>query len=354
MRTDEPSEGLLWERVDALIDRAPSEADIRGHRLEVLAARRLRSRALPIPEDFAALERLAAIVSMTAPLVLSHVRAAYDAPTIVMKGPELAAYYPETALRWYGDIDLLVEDVAEAQQALLAAGFEEVGAPELYVGIHHVRPLRAPGTPLPVELHSRPKWFGPSSPPRTDELFAAAVPGTTGVPGMLALPPEEHVVLLAAHSWAHEPLRRLRDLVDIAAVVAHGDRARAEALAEAWGVGRLWKTTLAAVDAVFADRRTPWSMRVWAQNLRRVHERTVLENHLQRWLSDFFAMPPADALARVPKTLTSEIRPAADESWRDKLLRMSLAFRNATQRRSVHERAHDERRDDRPSAGQSA
>jgi hypothetical protein len=335
--------GGLWEAVDALIDRAPSEDDLRSHRLEVLAARRYRAVGRPVPPDFVAQERLAAIALLTAPIVLERVRVAYGGPAMVLKGPEVAARYPDPTLRGYGDIDLLVPDAEEAQQALLAAGFELVGDPELYVDIHHLRPVLANGVPLAVEVHSRPKWLEPLARPSTQMLFEVAQPSATGVAGILAPSPAQQALLLAVHSWAHEPLRRLRDMIDVAAVAAAADRSEIEALAREWGVERIWRTTIAAIDALLADRRTPWVLRMWAQNLGRVRERTVLENHLQRWLSDFWAMPPLAAARGLPRTFVDEVGPGGDESWGNKLTRTVLAVRNASHRRSHHDRELDHR-----------
>ena len=215
---DRGSDDGLWRRVDALIDSAPSEGDLRSHRLEVLAARRLRAAGRVVPPDFMMQERLAAIAAITAPRVLECVAAAYPRRAIVLKGPEVAALYPAPGMRNYWDIDLLVEDSEEAHLTLRQAGFEPVGDPALYVGIHHLRPLRPPAMPLPVEIHSRPKWLADHPPPPVTELFDAAIPSITGVDGILTLPPAHHALLLAVHSWAHEPLRRLRDMVDIAAM----------------------------------------------------------------------------------------------------------------------------------------
>ena len=83
-----------------------------------------------------------------------------------------------------------------------------------------------------------------------DELLAAARPRAEGPAGILVLPPEHHVLLLAVHSWAHEPLRRLRDIVDIALVGAAADRHETERLARRWGIERLWVTTRAVVESV--------------------------------------------------------------------------------------------------------
>ena len=65
----------LWSRVDELIDRAPNLDDLRSHRLEPLAARRFRELGRPVPDDFAAEARGAAIASLAAPLLLERVRA---------------------------------------------------------------------------------------------------------------------------------------------------------------------------------------------------------------------------------------------------------------------------------------
>jgi Uncharacterised nucleotidyltransferase len=338
-----PCGGDLWEAVDRLIDRAPTEEDVRAHRLEVLAGRRYRMVGRPVPPDFVAQERLAGLVALATPLVLERVRAAYEGPAIVLKGPQVAARYPDPALRVYGDIDLLVPDARAVQHALLANGFHLVGDPKIYVDIHHLRPLAVNGLPTHVEIHSSPKWVDGLVPPATEILFETARRGSTGVPGVLALPPAYEAVLLAAHSWAHEPLRRLRDLIDVAVVAREADDAEMAALARTWGIKKIWATTVAVIDSLFADERNPWALRLWARNLPRARERTVLENHLQRWLSAFWAMSPPAAARGLPRTFLDEIRRGPGEGWPDKFRRTWLAFGNATRRRSFHDRALDER-----------
>jgi putative nucleotidyltransferase-like protein len=335
--------GDLWGAVDALIDRAATEDDIRAHRLEVLAARRYRMLGRPVPPDFVAQERLAGLVALTTPLVIERIRAAYDGPAIVLKGPEVAARYPDPAVRGYGDIDVLVPNAETAHHALLSAGFRAVGDPDLYVDIHHLRPLAVNGLPIQVEIHSGPKWLDGGAPPPTELLFESARPSVTGIPGLLALPPAQEAVLLAVHSWAHEPLRRLRDMVDVAAVLRLADRAEIAALSRAWGVERVCATTIAAVDALFAGRELPWALKLWAQNLPRARERTVFESHLQCWLSDFWAMSPIGAIRHLPRTLLEEIRPQVDEGWGEKAHRSALAIGNASRRRSCHHRGLAER-----------
>ena len=189
--------------------------------------------------------------------LLSAVREAYDGQMLLLKGPEVAACYPDPALRPSKDLDILVDNAEGAQRALLAAGFEPGGASgdDYYVGLHHLRPLRMPGeTAAFVEVHRRPGWVKFVDPPTTRELLAAATEGATGVPGVLALPPPHHALVLAAHSWDERPMRRLLDLIDIAAVTTGRDRAEIHALASGWGLSRLWRTTAAAVDATLSGK----------------------------------------------------------------------------------------------------
>ena len=332
-----PAGDAIWEGVDRLIDRAPTLADLRNHRIELLAARRWRAQGRAVPEDIAELERRSALNRLVVPRLLERVREAYDGPILIHKGPETAAHYPDPILRYFGDVDLIVPNAHEAQRALLSAGFEEIGDPAFFVDIQHLQPLRWPKLPLRVEIHSQPKWVSSLPAPSSEELFAASVPSTTTIEGLLALPPEHHVLLLSAHSWAHEPLRLLRDVVDIAAVADAADPAEIQRLARAWGMSRLWKSVESAVYAVLTDGRRPPSVRFWARNLVLARERTVLENHLQRWLSDFSILPPGRAAAGLPETLKQEIVPRGEEGWGRKLRRTRRAVRNSRRRRSEHD-----------------
>ena len=337
----------LWAAVDRLVERAPTVAALRGHRLELFAARRWRELGRDVPADVVQRERAAGVIPLTVPALLSRIRDAYDGPAILHKGPEVAAAYPDPSLRVFGDIDLLVPDAEQAQEALLAGGFELTGDAELYIDIHHLQPLRWRELPLVVEIHSRPKWIESSTPPDAGELFDVAVPSRVA-DGFLALPPAEHALLLAAHSWAHEPLRRIRDLVDIAALTTDADLTAIDEVARRWDVLRLWRATHEALDFLLADGRKPLSLRTWARSLPQVRERTVLEHHLERWLADFWVSPPIRAAAGIPRTLVDEVRPAPDETWRTKLARTGRAFRNAARRRSEHreELARNTRRRD--------
>jgi Uncharacterised nucleotidyltransferase len=326
----------LWRAVDAAVARAPTLADLYSHRLELFGARQLRAAGHEVPEDLRERERRAAIGALALPLLLTRVRVSVDGPLVLIKGAELAARYPDPSLRSFADVDVLTPDARAAQEGLLAAGFVEIGEPRLYVDIHHLRPLAFPGLPLVVEIHSRPKWLAGLSAPTVDDVLADAVPAAIPVGGVLAPSAAKHALLVAAHSWAHEPLRLLRDIVDYAAISRETDPSELQAVAAEWGVTRLLRSTDEAARAVLYGQPLPRSMRLWAQNLGLARERTVLENHLQRWLSDFWILPPAAAVRRWPTILENELLPDRGESWRRKFNRTKLALRNARRRRSEH------------------
>jgi Uncharacterised nucleotidyltransferase len=337
----EPEPTWLWAAVDRLVEESSEDDldDLIEHRIHLLAARRWRALGRPVPPAVVREERLAALGVITAPLVLRRVRELSEGPILLLKGPEAAARYPDPALRPFKDLDLLVADAPAVQRALLEAGFKPVGNPALYVGIHHQRPLWLPGQPLVVEIHSEPKWPDGIAPPPVDELFALGVPSAVGVAGVHALPGPVHALTLAAHSWAHEPLRRLIELVDVAALAHEGDRTELAALARRWGIERIWRATLGASDALLSsERRRTWPLRLWARNLEDVRGRTVLESHLERWLAGYWSHPPAQALREMLSAAAREVRPAQGESWQAKLVRTRRAFQNAFAARTAHDR----------------
>jgi len=272
-----PVDRRLWEGVDRALARAPRLDDVLRHQLGPLEARRLGALGQTVPDALIRAEHAAVIATLTAPVVLARAREAYEGRIVLMKGPAVAARYPDPVLRGFKDLDLLVEDAAEAQRALVRAGFQAVGDPALYDGIHHLRPLALAGLPLTVEVHSAPKWIEGLEPPATAALVDAALAGGGELEGVTTLPDAHHAIVLAAHAWAHEPLRRLRDLVDVAAVAQGVDRDELREVAAAWGVERVWRTTIGAADALFLGGRPPWAVRTWARNVAKARERTVLE-----------------------------------------------------------------------------
>jgi hypothetical protein len=334
----------VWAAVDALIDRAPSLDDLREHRLQLLAERRWLLAGKPIPERLVAEKTLAAALDLPVPSLLARIAAAWQGTKVIMKGPELASRYPDGLLRAAGDVDLLVEDAGGAHAALCGAGFVVTGDPRRYVEIHHLQPLIWPGIPVRIEFHHAPKWVDGLEPPSTAELLALSIPSRAGVEGFLTLTPAAHLVVLAVHAWAHEPLGSLRDLIDIAVIMPEADEEEIEELARRWGVSRIWRTTHAAAAALFAGGRPPIAMHLWARHLEAARGRTVAESHLERWISPYWALPPRTALTRTVRRIAEETRPVPGELWRTKLSRARLAVRNAGVRRSSHQRLLEESR----------
>ena len=331
-------EAELWRGVDRLIDRGSSLADLRSHGLHLLAARSLRGRGIPVPDQLAREESAAGRRELAASVVLTRIRSSYDGRMLLMKGPEVAARYPP-GCRPFGDLDILAEDPELAQRTLVEAGFEQIGFDDPYYdGLHHLRPLRFPEAPSPiVEIHRRPNWVEWVDPPPNRELFAAAVPSVCEVAGFLALAPPHQALALAAHSWIEMPLRRILDLVDIVAVAPPGPaRREARALASRWGLERIWDTTVAAADSLIFEAPTPLALRVWARNLHQVRDRTVLENHIRRWLSGFWALPPAGAAKAGLVAVARDLRPAPTEPWTSKMRRAREAARNPSRPAADH------------------
>jgi hypothetical protein len=310
-----------WDRVDTLVDRAAGPRDLFVHRLHLIAAQRARTLGNPVDPALADAARGAAIRALALAPLLARVRASYDGRLLVMKGPEVAARYRHPGTRDFKDVDLLAEDAAGAQRAMLAAGFVEVDDASIYEDIHHLRPLMWPGLPLLIELHSEPKWVPWGDPPSAGELFEAA---TVAADGLLRPDPAQHAVLLAVHGWAHEPLRRLGDLLDVA-VMSEGDPAAA---ARAWGCERLWATSERAADALFGVSPTPPSVRVWGRHLAEVRERSVFETHLTRWLDPLWTAPARPGRA-ARRALAEDLLPAGGEGWAPKLSRARRAARGA-------------------------
>jgi hypothetical protein len=330
----------LWRSVDRLIDRAPDVAGLRAHRLHLLAARRWRTLGQAVPAELVRDERLAAMRVLTAPVVLQRVREACDGPLVLVKGLEVASHYPDPALRPFIDVDVIVPDADAVQEALVAAGFTPMAAAE-HVAEYHLTPLRPPGLPVRVEVHRKPRWIASFDGPSHD-FFSLAVESRTGVAGVAALPPAHHAMILAAHSWAHEPLRRALDLVDIAVLCQNEEERELRTLARSYGLERVWRTTETARRALLADGRVPLSVRIWARNLAALRERTVFEFHLARCLADFWAVPPRRAVAGLASALADDVLPRPGETWRTRLARARLALRNAGAARSEHERERNE------------
>lgn len=329
---------VLWDVLDRILDRAAGLDDLRAHRLQLLAAQRLRARGQELPPGLADEERRASVTALVAAEVLTAIRNAATEPFVVFKGPEIASLYPHPSTRSFTDLDVLTERPVEMHRALRAGGFEEVGDPRLYEGIHHLRPLALPHLPLPVEIHSRAKWVDWHRGLHAADVVRQAVPGSMGVDGISAPAPEHHTLILAAHSWAHEPLRRIADLLDVGASAERSDGAVVAELAERWGLGAVWRTTRRVIDALAAGETTPPPGLGWARSVFEVRERTVFESHLESWLSPYAARPPLRAFGDMARAILLDVRRDSGEPWARKLRRSSHAVAASGRPRSEHDR----------------
>jgi hypothetical protein len=293
-----------------------------------------------VPTDLLNQERWAAMVSMGAPVLLKRAGAAYGGQLMLMKGPEVAARYRHPSDRGFYDLDLLADDAAAAQAALLAAGFVQFGDPTGYRNPQHLCPLIWPGIPLIIELHRRP-GYPPWLPPlNVLNLFNDAVPSVTAASdGLLAPSPEAHALLLAAHSWTHQPLGRLGDLLDIAVISRGSGRGRVDELARAWGWEPMWRVVHAVAEAVLCDDNArPMSLSTWGRHLRSARQRTVLEGHLARIAAPASALPVRLTPRAVAQVMRSTASRRDDEPWTDKFRRSRLAVAHAFMEVSAHDR----------------
>jgi hypothetical protein len=324
-----PMSAALWSVTDELVDRAPNTRALRAHGLHLLAGARLRALGRPVPEEIVADEWHAALATLAVPALLERARAAYDGQLMVMKGPEVALRYPDPALRAYRDIDLLADDAEAAERALLGAGFQAMGSAEVDDVGYHVCPLVWPGLSLCIEVHRWPHWVEGLELPPVRELLDAAEPSGLGVAGILAPAPHHHALLLAGHAWVHEPLRRLVELIDVAAFMEETDREAVRKLARRWGCNRVWHTTELAVDSLLYGTARSLPLRTWARHLSRARERTVLESRVQRLAGPAWGLPMREVPRAVLGAGAVHVRRHDGERWREKLARTGKLVRNA-------------------------
>jgi Uncharacterised nucleotidyltransferase len=339
--------GAIWEAVNRCIDSIADLATLEANRIHLLAATRWRTLGREVPTELQSAERRAALVTLVGPALLTEIRDVIETPLVLHKGPEIAARYPDPALRYYTDLDVLVRDAQRAQSALLAAGFVEMGDPAHYAGGPHGRPLVKPACPLLIELHDRPNWPSWLGRPPIEELFEAAVPSSLGVEGVLTLDPLHHALVVATHSWRHGPMSRIGDLVDVIVMASGLDAGDLQRTARRWGVERLWRTTSQTADAVLFEAHEPWALRTWARNLRTGRERTVFEAHLGWWLSGFSAVGARRGVGVMGSQVARNLVPADGETWGAKLKRTRMAVRNARSVKSDHDAELERARADR-------
>jgi len=315
----------LWDAVDLLL----ADATLPGvltHKLGPLAANRLRGLGEALPQRLALEERTASIAMLLAIPLLERVRANCDGPLVLTKGPEMALLYPGRARR-FDDLDILVDNSEGVQRALLDAGFAErhdqLFTPswprDLTDGAHHIPLVMTTG--LTIEVHKSPRRPDRLRPLPTWEILDAAVPSGLGVAGISAPAPLHHALMIAAHTWHHGPLQALRDLIDIAAISAQVGKRELDRTSKAWGMGRLWRTTERAIDALFYGGRETFPLWTWSRHLGSVRNRTSFEKHVTQVLGSYWGMPPRVATVLAIHELRIRVKPAPREFWRQRVTR---------------------------------
>ena len=326
-----PADPSLWRSVDRLIAGAIASrgGDLDGvlaHKVGPLAAGWYERSQTLVPHVLHEEQRAASLGVLLAPTLVQRIRDAVEGELVLLKGPEVAARYPPGGRR-FSDVDVLVRDADAAQAALMRAGFVEADEGVDLDDHHHLHPLRYPAIWLSVEVHSAPNWpVHHTAAPPVEEVFEAAVPSVLQIDGVSAPTPLHHALLLAAHAWRHQPLHLLRDLLDVAALADGVPAAELQLTAERWGVGRLWRTTWAAAEALFYGSPDPLPFKLWARHLRPVRPQTVLEEHLQRWLHPFWEQPFGRALGDSLRMIGSDVTPAAGQTWGAKLTQSADAL----------------------------
>jgi N-acetylmuramoyl-L-alanine amidase len=125
-------------------------------------------------------------------------------PVVALKGIGhlVRGVWPDPADRVMVDLDLLVptDSAADAQERLIAAGYELVPDHERAPDRHHLNPLRRPDRPGSIEVHVEPLSRGYGRALRASEVFAAAraVPGH---PTVLVPSPTHTAVIALAHAY---------------------------------------------------------------------------------------------------------------------------------------------------------
>ena len=224
----------------------------------------------------------------------------------MLKGPEVAGRYPPGG-RGFGDIDLLTPDPDTTRRALIANGLRRRGGrarrPASRQAAHLARASAEARAPSSIN------WPQRLRPPETAEIFEASIPSVIGVEGLRAPRATHHALILAAHSWEHRPLRIIRDLLDVALLSAESDARALAETAHRWGLGRLWRTTHTAAASLFYGGRTSIPLLTWARHLRDVRDYTVFEQHLERVMSPFWALPTTQRAAARGRSTPGRVPP---------------------------------------------
>jgi len=145
-----------------------------------------------------------------------------EVPTLVIKGAAIGAFYPDPALRPYGDLDLLVpQSCLERAEAALNRLDYWCSKPKAWWSdtLYHLPPMVRDGGWLTVEIHWRLEQEGAVGRLPTRDLWARAVSWGVGGQPAFRLDSVDMALHLCQHAVVqhrtHLGLRPLCDLVQV-------------------------------------------------------------------------------------------------------------------------------------------
>jgi hypothetical protein len=218
-----------------MIDSCRDTERLELHGLSALAVAHWSSTGQPVPKELVGVHRHQAVAWLQTEELLRELHSILQRPLLVLKGIEVAKHYPEPGWRRLRDLDVLVEDPAAAQDALVAAGWRLKPTPGFLrdprgdTSLHQLCPIERPGFSLPVELHRRPNGPTWSSMPDFSGLFDRATPRAQGIDGAWSLSVEDQAIVVLGHSCARQPFEQFSQIIDFALLSASSSR---EALVE--------------------------------------------------------------------------------------------------------------------------
>lgn len=315
----EPATGL-WAGVLRIIDRAPGHAQLSYHGVAALAVTHWRRTGRPVPVELAGVPAAQAAMLLELERLVPIVRGATDQPMVLLKGFDVAARYPDPALRRMRDVDVLTADPDAMQRELLAAGWrKETGEgialdERSYQELHHLCPLQHRDLSLPLEVHRAPHWPTSLAAPTFEEIRAEARPSRIGVAGVLTPCAEHHALMVLAHAWARQPFEQLSQLLDFALLLECCDAARLAAVARRWGMRRLLDIGRRTVDSVFLEcGRDPYTVRLFACHLRTLTVPSGRRRQLDRYGASAVVSSPLQAVRAAGAGVSRRVRTNARE-----------------------------------------
>ena len=187
--------------------------------------------------------------------VLKALEAA-DVPALVIKGAAIAAWYPDPALRPYGDLDLLVRrtQLDEAVSALERQGYHCTYSPAWSLEYGYDVPMASHDGTSVVELHWRLDYSAGVGCLPVEDLWERAIPYLMDGQAGLQLEPVDMVLHLCSHATVkHRAHLGLRPLYDLAQITRDWEPARWETLtrrASDYGLARPVFLTLTLSEQV--------------------------------------------------------------------------------------------------------